>query len=67
VDNILSMRFIDHETELKRLLSILKIRDSEYDPSLVEVIIKDQGLGLRKGFKRAEHALSGSASTASKP
>lgn len=67
VDNILSMRFVDHEAELKRLLSILKVRDSEYDPSLVELIIKERGIGLRKGFKQAEHLLSGSPSSPSKP
>ncbi len=67
VDNILVLRFVEHESELKRLLSILKIRDSFYDPSLLELVINGHGLDLRKAFKNAEAVLSGSASTTSKP
>nr|WP_218626614.1 ATPase domain-containing protein [Pseudomonas sp. dw_358] len=67
VDNILVLRFVEHESELKRLLSILKIRDSNYDPALVELIVNDHGVDLRKAFKNAEAVLSGSASTISKP
>lgn len=67
VDNILLTRFVEHEAELKRLLSILKVRDSFYDASLLELVINGQGIDLRKAFKNAESVLSGSASTISKP
>ena len=67
VDNILLTRFVEHESELKRLLSILKVRDSFYDPSLLELIIDGHGMDLRKAFKNAEAVLSGSASTIPKP
>ena len=67
VDNILLLRFVEHESELKRLLSILKIRDSVYDASLLELIVNDHGVDLRKAFKNAEAVLSGSATTISKP
>jgi circadian clock protein KaiC len=67
VDNILLTRFVEHESELKRLLSILKVRDSFYDPSLLELVINGHGIDLRKAFKNAEAVLSGSASTISKP
>lgn len=67
VDNILVLRFVEYESELKRLLSILKIRDSVYDPALLELVVNDHGVDLRKAFKNAEAVMSGSASTTSKP
>ncbi|MGY4489789.1 circadian clock protein KaiC [Pseudomonas sp. TE3610] len=67
VDNILLLRFVEYEAELKRLLSILKVRDSVYDPSLLELVIDEHGIDLKKAFKHAEAVLSGSASAVSKP
>jgi circadian clock protein KaiC len=61
VDNLVLMRFVELNSELKRLLSILKMRDSVYDPSLLEVVINDHGIDLNKAFKHAEAVLSGSA------
>jgi circadian clock protein KaiC len=63
VDNILLMRFVELESELKRMLTILKVRDSIYDSSLLEMVIKDKGIDLRKAFKNAESVLSGTATT----
>lgn len=65
VDNLMLMRFVELNSELKRLLSILKMRDSVYDPSLLEVVINDHGIDLNKAFKHAEAVLSGSAKPAS--
>jgi circadian clock protein KaiC len=65
VDNLVLMRFVELNSELKRLLSILKMRDSAYDPSLLEVVINDYGIDLKKAFKHAEAVLSGSAKPAS--
>jgi len=61
VDNLILMRFVELDSELKRLLSILKMRDSFYDPSLLEVVINDHGIELNKAFKHAAAVLSGSA------
>ncbi|WP_256737495.1 ATPase domain-containing protein [Pseudomonas sp. dw_358] len=66
VDNLLLMRFVEHQSELKRLLSVLKMRDSTYDTALFEVVINDQGLDLRTAFTHVESAWSGSASTIAK-
>jgi circadian clock protein KaiC len=63
VDNILLMRFVELESELKRMLTILKVRDSIYDSSLLEMVIKEKGIDLRKAFKNAESVLSGTATT----
>jgi circadian clock protein KaiC len=53
VDNLLLIRFDQHGAELKRVLSILKIRDSAYDPSLLEVVIGNQGIDVKKVFQHA--------------
>ena len=54
VDNILLMRFFEHKADLKRLLSILKVRDSVYDPSLREIVMDEYGVSLKKAFKSAD-------------
>lgn len=61
VDNLILMRFVEKDAELKRLLSILKMRDSHYDASLLEVVISDHGIELSKAFKNDAGALSGTA------
>ncbi|MNP46589.1 Circadian clock protein kinase hypothetical protein [compost metagenome] len=61
------MRFVELNSELKRLLSILKVRDSLYDPSLVEVVISDHGIDLKKAFEHATAVMSGSAASTSNP
>ncbi|WP_437883006.1 ATPase domain-containing protein [Pseudomonas sp. LRF_L74] len=61
VDNLFLMRFVEIESELKRMLSILKMRDSFYDPALLEVVIHDNGIDLHKAFKQAAGVLTGSA------
>ncbi|MNI99844.1 Circadian clock protein kinase hypothetical protein [compost metagenome] len=53
------MRFVELDSELKRLLSILKVRDSRYDPALLELIISDHGIDLQKAFTQATAVLSG--------
>jgi circadian clock protein KaiC len=53
VDNLLLIRFDQHAAELKRLLSILKIRDSAYDPTLLEVVISNQGIDVKKVSQHA--------------
>lgn len=65
VDNIFVMRFVEDAAELKRMMTILKVRDSVYDPSLLEVVLDAQGLGLRKARRHAEAVLTGHASSIS--
>ncbi|WP_462382831.1 ATPase domain-containing protein [Pseudomonas sp. Marseille-QA0892] len=61
VDNLLLTRFVELDSELKRLLSILKMRDTFYDPSLLEIVISDHGVSLEKTFRHATAVLSGTA------
>lgn len=48
VDNLLLVQFVEYETELQRQLSILKIRDSAYDPSQLEVVMSSTGITMKK-------------------
>jgi circadian clock protein KaiC len=48
VDNLMLMRLFENHSELSRTLSILKVRDSSYDPSRFEIVIRDQEVFLRK-------------------
>ncbi|SNS48336.1 circadian clock protein KaiC [Pseudomonas japonica] len=61
VDNLLLMRFVELNSQLKRVLSILKVRDSRYDPSLREVCFGAGGMELRNTFNEAAAVLSGTA------
>ena len=53
------MRFVEFDSQLKRLLSILKVRDSGYDPALLELTISNHGIDLKKAFTQAMAVLSG--------
>jgi len=59
VDNLLLMRFVELDSQLRRMLSILKVRDSHHDPALHELNIGPQGITLRKAFEGACGVLSG--------
>ncbi|GLK88470.1 ATPase domain-containing protein [Pseudomonas turukhanskensis] len=48
VDNLLLVRFEQKGSELQRQLSILKIRDSAFDPSLLEVVMGGHGISVKK-------------------
>lgn len=60
VDNLLLVRFAETDGELKRHLSILKVRDSNYDPALLELVIGHQGVCVRKAFSHVSDDESGS-------
>ena len=61
VDNLLLMRFVEVNAELKRSLAILKMRDSGYDPALLELQFTSSGLRLDKNFRQVTSVLSGNA------
>jgi circadian clock protein KaiC len=65
VDNLFLVRFVELNSELKRVLSILKIRDSAYDPALMEIVIGKNGVDLNNTFRNATAILSGTATPVS--
>lgn len=59
VDNLMLMRFVEEGARLKRMLSILKVRDSDFDPALHEFIISNDGITLRRAFAGGSGVLTG--------
>jgi circadian clock protein KaiC len=62
-ENSILMRFVELESRLYRYLSIIKLRESGYDPSIREFKIGPAGIELAPTFERAEAILSGTART----
>ena len=58
-ENIILMRFVEQRSRLYRLISILKARDSDFDPSLHEFTITTRGVSIDESSETAEAILSG--------
>lgn len=63
VENILFLRSVELRSHLFRLISILKMREGEYDSAIREFRITDQGLTVADSFASAEAILTGVART----
>lgn len=59
VENVLLLRFFEYESQLRRLLSVIKLRDSDFDPSIREFVIGSTGLELRQQILGVEQVLLG--------
>lgn len=49
LENVINLRFVEHNGRVYRTLTIMKTRDSDYDPSIREFRISSDGLSLGKG------------------
>ena len=58
-DNLMLMRYVEMHSRLYRLASILKVRDSDFDPLLREFIIGRNGIVVGESFNNVEALLSG--------
>jgi len=61
VDNILFLRYVELYSQLYRLVSIVKIRESGYDSTIREFKITADGLDVASTFASAEAILTGIA------
>ena len=61
--NIILMRHVELEARLYRLLSILKVRDGDYDGAIREFRISDTGIEILDTFTMADRILTGTANT----
>ncbi|WNG52070.1 AAA family ATPase [Archangium minus] len=57
VENILFVRYVELRSQFHRLISILKVRESGYDPSIREFHISARGLEVARTFESAEAVL----------
>jgi circadian clock protein KaiC len=51
VDNLLFLRFVHDEGEVERLLTIIKMRDSDYDAGLRRIRIDSQGMHIAGTYR----------------
>jgi circadian clock protein KaiC len=61
VETVLMLRYVELRSQLYRLISIMKMRESRYDTSIREFRITDQGLAVAESFASAEAILTGHA------
>ena len=59
VESLIALRFVEHRSRARRLLSVVKIRGSGFDPLLREFVITgSRGISLAGAFDAAEDLLS---------
>lgn len=61
IDNILLLRFVELRSQLYRMLSVLKMRESDNDPALRLFSISAEGIDVAETFESAEAILTGQA------
>lgn len=60
-ENLILMRYVEFRGELYRVLSVLKMRDSEHDRSIRQYAITDKGLKVLTKLESGEGLLTGIA------
>ena len=58
-ENLILLRYVEIRSQLRRLISVVKMRDSDFDSSLREFRITAAGIELAQTFDSAEAILSG--------
>jgi circadian clock protein KaiC len=59
VDNIVLLRYVELKSQLYRLISIMKVRESAYDMAIREFTISERGIDVAGTFESAEAVLTG--------
>jgi len=60
-ENLVLLRYIELRSRLFRLISILKVRDSSFDPVLHEYVLTDHGPVIEQSSASAEAIMAGSS------
>jgi circadian clock protein KaiC len=55
------MRFVELRAQLRRTLSVIKLRDSEFDPSICEFCLTSHGLDVVDSLNGTEELMTGVA------
>jgi len=53
-DNLVLMRYVEVRSRLHRIVSVIKVRNSDFDPTLYEYVTTDQGLQIGSVLEGAE-------------
>jgi circadian clock protein KaiC len=57
-ENMILLRYVELRSQLYRMISVLKIRDSDFDPSLYEFTIGSSGVAINPTSESAETILA---------
>ena len=57
--NIILLRHVEHRATILRALAVLKVRDDDYDATMREIRITDDGIKLLDTFDRSSHLMAG--------
>ncbi|MDQ3617266.1 MAG: recombinase RecA [Pseudomonadota bacterium] len=57
-ENMILLRFVEQRSRLHRLVSVLKVRDSDFDPTLYEFRLTNSGMEIENSSDGAEAILS---------
>jgi circadian clock protein KaiC len=60
-DNLFILRYVEYRAQLRRSLSVLKVRQGPYDNRIREFVVSSEGIELVASFEGAESLMSGSA------
>ncbi|MDC0715175.1 ATPase domain-containing protein [Stigmatella sp. ncwal1] len=61
VENIILLRYVELRSQLYRLISVMKMRESLYDSGIREFSISEEGISVAGTFNSAESILTGHA------
>jgi circadian clock protein KaiC len=61
-ENMILLRFVEQRSRFHRLISVLKMRDSDFDPSLYEFVLDNNGFQIKDTPESAREILSNHAS-----
>jgi circadian clock protein KaiC len=59
LDNMILLRYVELHARLERLISILKVRESAFDPAIRGFVISDQGIAIGEPVSGAAALLTG--------
>ncbi|WP_437732945.1 RAD55 family ATPase [Sorangium sp. So ce1335] len=61
VETVILLRYVELRSQIHRLISVMKMRESVYDRSIREFVISERGIEVASSFRSAERILSGQA------
>jgi circadian clock protein KaiC len=61
LESLIVMRFSEMHARVRRVISVLKLRDSDFDSTLSEFEITHRGLRMKATLANAEDVLTGTA------
>jgi len=60
MDTVILLRYLEIESEMRKAISVLKMRGSDHDKDIRELIINKKGVEIKMPFSEYSGLLSGS-------